>query len=320
MLNVLNTLNVYKCIYNLWPYENPRHFHSIALLLIHSMIYLTGNTAYSYSLTLGPISQGVGGAGLASTEVSESAFLNPASLAHAPIFSSSLYYFTGHSEMNSEETTLGFSMADNHPGVLAPGAVRYAQSRKIIDGFSEIKEKVWQVSLGHFIYNQWALGASVYRLQQEEVKGARQSYRQWNGILGLHWNPHSALGLGLVYHHLNEPSTKIPPHLRLIPNWGVGAVYITSPFLKVKFDITLPKKNNPDDQISYHGGVESAISKYITFRAGGKIDKITQNNSYTAGATFNFPRWHLNYSFTKHDTRADASRKIMHGIDLGTSF
>ena len=258
---------------------------------------------------VGPVAQGVGGAGRSATEVSESVFLNPASLAHAPEYSLGMYSLQGVPRPGRNETTFGVTIVDNHRGVVLPGAVSYIQSHKSFEGLPGVDEQMWQVSLGNFVYRQLALGLSLYHLEQTEPK---RRYVQWNGTLGLHWNPYSRFALGLVYYHLLEPRDKTPDHLKLQPAWGMGITYVAFKFLRFKLDTTLPRYRNPENKLTYHGGMESSFSKYLTLRIGYEADKFASHSSYTLGMTLKLPRWRLDYFFK----RLDQEKETMHGVDL----
>ena len=298
---ILNRFKNRSCIF---------HLQSMGWV-IFLMAYFMGYHAHGQYIT-GPVAQGVGGAGRAGTGLAESVFLNPASLAHAPQLSTSMYYLDGDIKPGYHESFLGLTVADNHQGVVFPGAVSYIQGRKSFLGLPDVNEKMWQISLGNFIYKQLAFGVSLYRLSQKERGGGQ--YEQWNGTMGLHWNPWSNFALGLVFHHIVRPGERIPRHLQLKPAWGGGITYVASKFLRFKLDATLPKELNSKNRLTYHGGIESSVSKYVTFRLGGEVDQLTERNSYTLGMTFNLVRWRLDYSLKKYDEGTNST--IIHGVDL----
>ena len=270
--------------------------------------YLMGGGYAHGQAFIGPIAQGMGGAGRAAAEVGEAVLMNPASLVHAPDYSVGTYYLNGSPTPGHSEEIFGVIATDNHKGVIFPGAIAYFQNKKTFLDLPEIKEKIIQASLGRFLVRQFAVGATVYYVTQTQ-KG-QKDHSQWNSTLGVHWNPSRRLGLGLVYYHFLDSNS--PDHFKLPQAWGVGTTYIFSEFLKFKLDLTYPLHLNPNQRFTYHGGIESAFSKYFSFRMGGEINEVTQNDSYALGITFNALRWLLDYSIKIHPQNKDT----MHGVDL----
>ena len=280
-------------------------------LMAYLTVYLTVYSAQSQQF-IGPLAQGVGGAGRGDRGLAESAFLNPASLAHSPPMSTGFYYRDGGPSREQQESLWGLTLSDNHKGVAFTGALSYLRTQRSFAKHPDVSEDLWQVSGGNFIYRQLAFGASFYRISQREHKA--RTYTQWNSTMGLHWNPRSHFAMGLVYHHLMPQEEEIPLHLKLQPAWAVGFTYLASKFVRFKLDVTYPQMENPRDRLTYHGGMENVISRYATFRWGAEFDPIHRRNSYSFGLTLNLMRWHLDYAFKKYDEGKNGS--TLHSIDF----
>ena len=286
----------------------------VYLICFISFFNLGGVRAQAF---MGTIAQGVGGAGRSAADSGEIVLLNPASLVHTPKYTFNTYYSAGSLSQGYDESLWGLLVSDNHPGVAFPGAITYIQSQKKFDAFPTVEEKMIQISLGSFLYSSLAVGASIYRLEQTETGvGGGESYRQWNGTLGLHWNPFSHLGLGLVYHNFRAVRPEVPSYLRPAKALGLGATFVTSKLFNLKFDITSPMYLNPNNRFTYHGGLESTFSRYMTFRIGGEINEVSFQNSYAMGLTFDLVRWILDYSVKI----SSDSQDTVHSVDLRISI
>ena len=287
----------------------------VGLICLISFFPLDGVRAQAF---MGTIAQGIGGAGRSAADSGEIVLLNPASLVHTPKYSFNTYYSGGSLSQGYDESLWGLLVSDNHPGVALPGAITYIQSQKKFDAFPAVEEKMIQVSLGSFLYSSLAVGASVYRLEQTEtgVVGGGKSYIQWNGTLGLHWTPFSSFGLGLVYHNLRTARPEVPSYLRPEKTLGLGATFVASKLFNLKFDVTSPLDLNPSNRFTYHGGLESTLSRYMTFRMGGEINEVSLQNSYAMGLTFDLMRWILDYSVKV----SSDGQNTVHSVDLRISI
>jgi hypothetical protein len=264
----------------------------------------------------GPVASGVGGAGRASNEPTESVMLNPAAIAHAESVRSGLFYTDGHYSKDSRESTLAVHIVDNNEDALFPGALGYIQRRaQLSDVMGPFNERVFLASVGNFFYQQVAMGFAIQQLRTEIPRG--KSYDQWNGNVGLHWNPHPDLGLAFVYYNLVPAPKDTPEVLQLKPQQSWGMNYIAADFVRLRLDVSRWEKANPDKELLWQGGFESFLSDFIILRVGYEQDQRRNRSFLTTGLGFDGPRFKFDYSFKKRQGEASSA---LHSVDLRVPF
>lgn len=284
------------------------------LFLVGILIHFSADSAFAQLFT-GPVASGVGGAGVASVEVAESTFLNPATLAHAPTFVGGLFYQDGWSEGINHQTQLAVNLIDNSEGVIVPGSFAFVQERKNYPGLESVNAKKWNVSFGNFIVPQLAMGFSIHYLEMETPT---KKFDQLNMTSGILWNPHPDWGFGIVYYNLFTPSEKTPLYFRDLKKITLGATFIASEFLHFRLDFSQLLQENLDKKLQIKGGMESFLSRYIVLRLGWRTDQLLERDSLTAGLSFIGPRFTLDYGYQKSQNADE--RGALHSVDMTLPF
>ena len=199
-------------------------------LSYYAIIILTSSYCVAEVFT-GPVTAATGGAGRAATEVTETILLNPATIVHAPEFSSALFYMDGYWSKDLHERIYGGSIIDNHAGAVFPGGLSYFDRKRHFAGVGSIKEMFAQATMGRFITSHLSVGLALTYLKQDY----RDGYEQWNGQIGMMYNPNSKIGIGLVAQNFIKPKSSIPSFLKEPLNVGSGFTYLFDKFLKLFF-------------------------------------------------------------------------------------
>ncbi len=279
------------------------------LISYYAIIILTSSYCFGEVFT-GPVTSATGGAGRAATEVGETILLNPATIVHAPEFSSALFFTDGYWSQDLHERVYGGSIIDNHKGSVFPGGITYLDRKRHFSSVGSVKEMFVQATVGSFVMKHLSVGLALTYLRQ---KHNNDSHQQWNGQLGLMYNPNSSMGLALVAQNLIEPSSSIPSYLKEPLNVGGGLTYLFDKFLKLKADVVAYDDEFKGWRGKYMLGLESIIGQFGAFRLGWNKNDLSGYKYYTIGLGFNGPKFRIDYSYQQKDTYR---RGGMHSVDF----
>ena len=258
---------------------------------------------------------GAGGAGLASAEVSESVFLNPASLAHAPSFSSGWFYKDGFVKGENHTTDYGATFVDNSKDVFVPGAFSYIKRNRNFEGLAPADETYWQVAVGKFMHDQFSMGLTLYYLA---IETDGKKYTRLNGDLGFMWNPSPNFGWGVVIYNLRKPDLETPDYLNYKPFAAIGLNFILTELVRVRMDIGQQLIDNPLGRHVIKAGLETFINRFVVLRLGGQFDRLVGTDETTLGLSFLGPRFSLDYAINYR--QSDVSKGPLHSVDLRIPF
>ena len=283
-------------------------------ILVALSVYLTPKIVCAQYFT-GPVASGVGGAGVASAEVAESAFLNPASLAHSPTFSSGVFYQDGWFQGVSHRTDLAVNIVDNSDGLYVPGSIGYVQRRQTFKGASPVDQKFYHIAVGDFVGHQFSVGLGLYYLESETLT---DKYTRVNGNLGFMWNPNPDLGWGIVVYNLRKEGDDTPGFIKNPTKAMIGFNYIVTEFLRFRADGGQQLHENPENDWEWKLGFETFLNKFMVLRFGWHTGAMTEKDEISAGWSFIGPRFSLDYAYRR--TQAEESNGALHSVDLRLPF
>lgn len=287
---------------------------ALRYLVFAAVFYSTQNFAIAQYYT-GAVASGAGGAGRAAAEVSETALLNPATIAHAPDFSAATYFTTGDLDSTENTQIYGLTLVDNNSEAFFPGSLSFLRRHRDYKSLPSVEDNYINASIGGFFYHQFAMGLSVLRLEQKIKRGKK--YEQWNGVVGMHYTPTPDLGLGLVVYNMAQVDEDIPQDLQLIPKVSAGLSYIINQFVRVRFDLSREERFNPNHKLIYNGGLESFLNGFLILRLGVSRDDRLQITRYTGGLSFDGPQFKLDYAYGQNEDQANGA---LHSVDLRIPF
>ena len=270
----------------------------------------------------GPVASGAGGAGRASTEDGEQFIHNPAALVDASQGSSSLFYSTGSDMPGEQDQYYGATLTDNSPGLLFSGAYLYVHRIRMFQGLPSVTEDYHQFSLGRYVWRHISVGASITYLRSVlggsgGVNGAGDAYVQWNGHVGVLYNPFPNLGLAFVSYNAFGRQENIPMEIQEVNKIAFGSTYILMDSFHLRGDVSEIQVDNPKHLNEYQLGFESRVEPMLWARVGYDRDEYFNLTYWTAGLTFNGPKLKADYYF-RDDVAAGGI--YMQGVDLRLPF
>lgn len=287
--------------------------NKVSLVLLFSLTYFS-QAGHAQYLT-GPVAQGLGGAGRAASDDGEQVFLNPAAIVHASPFTSSLFYQDGYAARNEHDKVIGLSLADNTENLFFSGGYAYAQRKRTYDALNSREEQYHQISLGRTVIPHVSLGLSVSYLSTKLVGG--DDYEQWDGHVGMLYNPTPELGLGFVFYNLNKRDEEVPVDVQNQDQIAAGVHYIFMPSFRGRMDIIQQQTANPNKKMRYQAGVESKFTEFFMVRLGVENDGLADRDHYTLGLGFDGPRLKVDYFYRKN---SEYNEGALHGVDMRMPF
>lgn len=290
--------------------------NSRELLIVVSLIIVAqfSDSAYAQYLS-GPVSQALGGAGLAANDEGEQLLLNPAVLVHSHGAAVGYYYSDGYRGKNEHDTFYGATASDNTEDVLISGGVAGFKRRRTFENFSTVDEVNGQISFAKSLFKQLSLGATIEYLQQDAI--GDKKYTQWDASIGLLWNPLPEFAVGFVARNLAPTDVEIPAPIRQRDELGLGVHYIALEKFRFRLDVFKPMQLNPEKDYIFKAGAESLVDAYLAVRIGVQNEGVSDRHIYSAGIGMVGPRLKIDYSYVKN---SDYSGGAMHSVDFRLPF
>lgn len=288
---------------------------NIFLFIIVSFIVIQFSVKGHAQYITGPVASGAGGAGRASTEDGEQFIHNPANVIDASPEVASVIYADGSDIPGEHDQYYGLTVTDNSQGLLCGGGYLYVHRQRTFQGLPSVREDYHQLSLGQFVSTHFSVGAAVTYLRS--VLSNDQSYIQWNGHLGVLYNPLPYLGLAFVSYNAFGRMKNVPSEIQERNKLGIGATVLFSNNFQLRTDILEYQVDNPKHLNEYQVGFESQVRQMIWTRIGYDRDVYAGQTYWTAGLTFDGPRLKADYYFRKN---VAASGDYMQGVDLRLPF
>ncbi len=279
-------------------------------LILVSLVLLSFN-AKSQVFTP-TIAGAMGGAGRAAVDGGESAFMNPASIAHLRDYFVGLHYERGEHPREGDFSRYAIQISDGTSSLIPGGASIYRQKIDLPDGAGSRTDQDIQAGIAGFVMPKFALGLSGHYFTQS---GQGRDNAQWNGTLGAIFSPADDLGIGLVGYDIAPIATDALMDRRLTPTFALGCHYVFSELLRIRLDFVRPdiQPAFADHRINVMGGIESFFATTFVFRLGAQALETADQMNLTAGFGYHGPRLSLDYSFQK-DIRSAGG--VRHLIDL----
>lgn len=263
----------------------------------------------------GPVSSGAGGAGRASVDPLEGAFLNPASLSQLNHYYLGAYYVDSPGITKNRHRDLSFVIADSTPDKLWPMAVAYTKRRISDPGSGFIDQKDYYLALSDFVFSRLSVGLGFHRLTST-VGGS--DFNQHNLHLGFLFTPTADLGLALVGYDLLLPGSDVPSQVKLKRTVALGMTYVLMDFVRFRTDWAMALRENPENDSKLMLGVESVFHEFFTLRVGAQWDDVSKQTFLTTGFSFTGPRFGLNYALQKEIQPEGGGHR--HLIDLNMAL
>ena len=264
-------------------------------LIILILISISFSNAFA-NTPKSSIANAAGGAGVATVEVGESSFMNPATLTHLK----GRYFYS-----SLQHRLYAISLTENDKESAGPGAFSY---------FADKDLQFFSLSLADFVYENIAFGISA-TYWQAEFDPQHKRTTNINANAGLIWTPIKDFGIGFAAENMLDSPDEFKLNGRLIPTSRVGFNYVYQEWFRWRLDFVTQTNNNWKNWIP-QTGIESYMSKFFILRAG--VSKPTGlKESWSAGFGFDLPRFKIDYATIWH---ANGGKEQRHSVDLSVPF
>lgn len=279
------------------------------LAFLSFLLFLASQVASAQTFT-GTIAGGMGNAGRAAFDGSESAFLNPASVAYFNNYVVSGFYQTGDLNPTISFNRYALQISDGTENNILPGALSFVQNTiQRPNGLGDFTQTDFQASLGELVFSRFAVGVSIHHLIQ---KGDGVSDRQTNGSLGLIFTPTDKIGLAFVAYDLVPGSDSVEESRQLKPAYSLGSNFILGEMFSLRADVVKPGVGSRG-RADFGFGIQSYFNEFLAVRLGAQWRETASETNITAGLGYRGPRFSIDYSF-QQDTRVAGSMR--HLVDL----
>lgn len=261
------------------------------------------------------ITTATAGAGYSAVEASDSAFLNPATI---PFLKGYFFAVSGYGSRNNQfsadEDGLAVSLIDNMTTTVFPTALSYIQTKQELENNSgDLFHKIYRLSLGNFVGQQFTLGASLFHQQS---KFNEESWHQTDLNLAGLWSPNEMLGISLIAENVFAGSKDLLEERRLQKRSILATSFNYRKFARFKLDLATGP-NNDFDAGEVRFGLESYMNPWIVIRVGvGRIFP-AKTAIYSGGIGFAGPQFGIHYGYQAGQESADF---IRHAVDLVVPF
>jgi hypothetical protein len=257
-------------------------------LLAHAQIYNSS------------ISAATAGAGVASIDIGEASFNNPATLVH--LQGRNILYSQGQSEY-------AVFTSDNSRDIVFPAAVAYVQ---INDEDADIIVKDLRLTLADTIGGQWGFGVTIHQYQVV----ATQNFKENNADVGLIYIPNPDWGVGFTTYNVSGGQEEVPEAFRLHKKTALGLNYLFGKIMRFRLDVRSAPNNNFSLPTTM-AGYEIYLNEFILARLGYQEDRHSEVNEASLGIGFDLPKFDLKYAYVRH---VPENLREKHSIDLAITF
>lgn len=269
------------------------------------LLLILSQSVFAYT---GAVSSATGETGRASVDPTDSAYLNPASLA----FMKGYFFTSGISSTNSANSNRGqnltFALTDNLPDTVIPSSFAYTQTKNDFAS-NETNSRDFRLSFGNYISPKLALGLGV-NYREDMLSEVR--YKQLNMGMGVLFAPRVDLGFAIVAENLLAPNGSLPGPVQLEPTTGLGFTHIYRKFVRTRIDL-LSETGNSWQRPTLSMGLESYMNRWTIIRIGAQRRNAQGVNAFSAGIGFSGPRFGVHYAYFTSPELESLSR---HSVDL----
>lgn len=258
---------------------------------------------------------GNGGAGRASLDPLEGAFLNPAALTQLDSYHMGVYMNDSGDVSSGQQRDWAVLIADSTPDKILPAALAFTKRRITRGDSPAIDQRDYYVAVADRVVSNLSLGIGFHRLESD-IGG--EDHNQNNVHASLLFTPLEHMGFALVGYDLLGPSSSVPSDVSLKRTVATGITYVYENFIQFRFDWALVLKDNPDHKSKFMLGIDSALHSLFSLRVGAQKDDLAEQTFASVGCSFNGPRLAFDYAFQKEVDPGDGGYR--HLVDVRLKF
>ncbi len=264
----------------------------------------------------GPIAESMGGAGRAGSSPSESAFLNPATLAEIKSYYGAMSAGWGDHPVDGGLSQFSALLADGTPDKAFPGQFSYAQKRIALPSGLTTSQQDFQLGLAYAPLETLAFGLSIHRLTYTDNQN--RSNAQNNLTFGSLFSPAKSLSFGFVAYDFLGGDESIAQAYQTVPTLAIGTQYFYESVFSFRADFVRPDKFNDGQKINTQLGAETFFRNDFALRLGWQWREVQfEEKLASLGVGYKGPRLSVDYTFEK-DVVANSGGR--HFVDLWMPF
>ncbi len=290
-----------------------RNFKIAALLYLSLSLLHFRAEAQFYT---GGIANAMGGAGRAGNVPSESAFLNPASLAELRNYYGSVSTDWGDHPIDGSITEFSALLADGTPDKSFPGQFSYVQKRvSDTNGFSANLQD-FQLGIAFAPSDSFGVGVSIHR--NLFLDNNSRAYAQNNATIGTIFAPSRQFSFAFVAYDIMGGDDSVPQAFQTIPTLALGTSFKYESSFVFCFDIVRPDKFNEGHRLNTQLGLETNFRHDFVVRTGWQWREVgTEEKLFSFGIGYKGPRLSIDYTYQKDVQVGSGFRQF---VDLWLHF
>ena len=263
----------------------------------------------------GPVATSVGGAGRASLDPLEGAFLNPATLSQLNNYNMGVFFGDSHDLSSGEQRDLSFAISDSTPDKILPAAVAVTKRKITRSALPPVEQRDYYAAVADGVVTNLSMGIGFHRLESTIDS---EKVVQNNLHLGFLFTPSENMGIALVAYDFLGADSDILSDIALRRTVALGFTHIFLDFFQVRLDWAMVIQANPDHKSKLMLGLESRLFEFFLLRMGAQRDELTGQTFVAVGSSFNGPRLALDYALQRELAPVDGG--VRHLIDLRLKF
>ncbi len=286
------------------------------LVTIIFLMTLFLRTQVEAQFITGPIAASMGGAGRAGNIPSESAFLNPASLAQLKNYYGAVSANWGDHPLDGSISEFSALLADGTPDKSFPGQFSYAQRRVASPNGFAANLQDFQLGVASAASESFGLGMSIHRVMYQD--NSSHFYAQNNVNFGSIFAPTRQLAFALVAYDALGGDDEVPRAYQTIPTWALGANFKYENSFVFSLDIVRPDKFNEGHRLNTQLGIQTYFRNDFAVRTGWQWREVGfEERLFSLGLGYRGPRLSMDYTYQKDVIVGSGFRQF---VDLWLHF
>ncbi len=285
----------------------------LGIVFLASLFFQTLAQAQFYT---GPIAASMGGAGRAGNSPSESAFLNPASLAELKNYYGSVSMNWGDHPIDGSTSEFAGLLADGTPDKSFPGQFSYVQKRVALPNGFATTQQDFQLAMAFAPSDSFGYGLAIHRVMYQD--NSSHFYNQNNINIGTLFAPMKKLAFAFVAYDVFGGDDSVPQAYQTIPTLALGGSFKYEASFMFSCDFVRPDKFNDGNRINTQVGLETYFRHDFAVRAGWQWREVgLEEKLFSLGLGYRGPRLSFDYSYQKDVLAGTGFRQY---VDLWLHF
>lgn len=274
----------------------------LGIVLLTGVVLATGYN--------GAVSTATAGSGRASVEVTDSSYLNPATLPFVKGYNITSSYSSAASAAGSNQTSeMGLTIIDNTKDTIVPTSLGYNQGTVTRPDQTRASSRDIHLAFGERFSQNFSFGlAGHYKNDRTDLDSYGQTNLTLAGAMAVTEN----IGFGLVFDDFLPAPAEVPDDLKVRSAIGLGFSYNYKRVIRTKIDL-VSAGGGSFSKPTVSGGIETFMNKWLILRVGLGRNQEKSANILAGGLGFQGPKFGINYAYQSIQEDQNRSR---HSVDL----